>query len=117
MANLPEKTEIKKAITDYCQQKGISKNALAGQIGISAATVSNILNDKWASIDGSMWLRVWNYVRPLNVPKLFSTGDFNAVTNLCQVARDHHLMVGLISDYGMGKTTALKAYARNENVY
>ncbi|WP_316777744.1 ATP-binding protein [Pedobacter antarcticus] len=117
MTNITEKPEIKKAITEYCEVKAISRNELAAQIGVSGATLSNMVNDKWDNIDDRMWLRVFNYVRSDNAGKLYSTTDFNAVTNLCEQAKSKHYMSGLIADYGMGKTTALKAYARNENVF
>lgn len=117
MANIDEKNEIKKAVTLYCETKAISRNELALQIGISSATLSNMLNDKWDNIDERMWLKVWNYVRESNVAKLFNTADFHAVTTLCNRAKDNHFMAGLIADYGMGKTTALKAFARGENVF
>lgn len=117
MANLPEKFEIKNAVEEYCKLKAISKADLAVQIGISGATLSNIANDKWTSIDAKMWQKVWNYVRPVNVSSLYDTADFAAVRNLCEKAKANHFMAGLTGDTGTGKTTALKAFARNENVF
>lgn len=117
MSNLPEKTEIKNAITEYCKLKVISQNDLAVKIGISGATLSNIANDKWKSIDSKMWQRIWSYVRPANVPTLFQTSDFAAVGKLCNNAKNNHLMAGLIGDTGTGKSVALESYSRKENVF
>lgn len=48
--------------------------------------------------------------------ELFNTSDFEAVFQLCETARRHHLMVGLIGDTGTGKTTSTKAFAQKRNV-
>lgn len=48
--------------------------------------------------------------------ELFNTSDFEAVFRLCETARRHHLMIGLIGDTGTGKTTATKAFALKRNV-
>lgn len=117
MANIPEKNEIKKAIQDFCTEKVISRKELATQIGISGATLSNMDNGKWDSIDDRMWQKTWNYVNTSTVARLFSTADYAATTKLCERAKNNHYMSGLIADYGMGKTTALRAYSRNENVF
>lgn len=116
MANLPEKSEIKNAVEEYCRLKAISKADLAVQIGISGATLSNIANEKWQSIDLKMWQRIWQHVRPNNT-SLYETDDFAAIRNLCEKAKKNHFMAGLTGDTGTGKTTALKAISRSENVF
>jgi DNA transposition AAA+ family ATPase len=117
MTNLPEKSEIKNAINGYCQNKSISRNELAVQAGVSGATLSNIVNDKWTNIDDRMWLKIWNHVRTSPVAKLFNTADYNDIIALCSEAKENHYMSGLTADYGMGKTTALKSFSRQENVF
>lgn len=117
MTKVTEKLEIKNAINSYCTELGISKKELATRIGISGATLSNIEHDKWENIDEKMWTRIYNYVKPSDADQIFTTYDFQIATNLCQSAKDHHLMVGLVADTGMGKTTALKAFSRQENVF
>lgn len=117
MTNLPQKTEIQKALLDYCKVKGVSMNNLATQIGVSSATLSKIKNNNWDSIDEPLWLKVWDRVRPLGVAQMFSTTDFETVCKACNQAKQNHFMVGLLADTGMGKTTSLKAYSRAENVY
>lgn len=49
-------------------------------------------------------------------PKLFNTLDYEAVCKLCDTARRHHLMIGLIGDTGTGKTTSTTEYAQRQNV-
>lgn len=117
MTKVTDKIEIKNAIAKYCTEKGISRKGLSTQIGISNATISNIENDKWDNIDDGMWIKIRNYIRPSNASQLFTTIDYQTAYNLCQSAKYHHLMAGLIADTGMGKTTALRAFARQENVF
>ena len=118
MANLPQKTEIKEAIKAYRASKGLSQNKLATQIGVSPATLSQIENDNWQDIKEEMWRRIWNKVSSIQpLSELFETTDFKASLNTMDAARKHHLMVGIIGDTGMGKTTALETYAKRKNVF
>ncbi|TWI16308.1 AAA family ATPase [Sphingobacterium siyangense] len=117
MTKLQEKTQIKEAIEEYCRIKGISRNELALQIGVSSATLSNMCNDKWNSIDDKMWKKVWHFVRPESTHKIFHTHNLKTAMGMAEKARKHKLMLGLIGDTGMGKTVALKAIARNENTF
>jgi len=118
MTKLAEKAEIKTAINRYCHAKGISKNELATQLNISAATLSNIENENWKSIDQKMWQKVWNKVGRLNETAVFKTKDFRAIEAMCFTARHNSLMTGLIADTGMGKTTAITNYShRTKNTF
>ncbi len=117
MTNIAEKTEIKGAINAYCKLKSISKNELATQLDISATTLSNIENENWKNIDQRMWQRIWNKVGRINQLELFTTKDYTATQNACHFARNNALMVGLIADTGMGKTTALLSYSHRKNTF
>ena len=111
MTKLAEKSEIKTAVNLYCKAKGISKNELAIQLNISAATLSQIENENWKSIDKKMWQKVWNKVGRISELQIYRTKDFKAIGDLCSSARNNSLMIGLIADTGMGKTTALTSYS------
>lgn len=118
MTKLAEKTEIKEAINHYCQAKGISKNELATQLNVSSATLSNIENNNWKSIDQKMWQKIWNKVGRPNDLQVFQTNDFKAIEELCNFSRENFFMTGLVADTGMGKTTALKTYShRSKNTF
>lgn len=117
MTNLQQKTEIKQAINAYCAAKGISKNELATQIGISSAILSNIENDKWEHISDEKWRTIWIKVGSDSSNDIFQTADFAACTNACDIARNNRFMIGLIGDTGMGKTTALTTYSMQKNTF
>lgn len=117
MTNLPKNDEIREAINIYCQTKGLSQNELATQIGVSGATISKIKNGKWDDIDEKLWRKVWNKVRDVTTPGIFKTADYVTSTRVCEAAKKHHLMIGLIGDTGLGKTTALTAFSLRKNVF
>ena len=117
MANLPKKEQIKNAINDYCKAKGLSKNELATQSGVSGATLSKIENGKWDDIDEKLWRKIWNKVNDASTPGIFKTNDYVVSFKVCEAAQKNHFMIGLIADTGMGKTTALNAYSLRKNVF
>jgi DNA transposition AAA+ family ATPase len=118
MAKLPEKSEISKAINQYCSDKGISKNALAEKLKVSSATLSKIENNDWETINDRLWRKIWDVVSPNDENiALIETNNLATSIYQCELAREKHFMIGLIGDTGLGKTTALKMYARRKNVY
>lgn len=117
VTNVPEKGEIKKAVNQYCKEKGISKADFAVKSGISDATLSNLEAERWEKLSNPMLLRIWNFCNRNSVDNLFSTTDFVSTFKICEKARKYHFMVGLVADTGMGKTTAISAYSRRKNVF
>ncbi len=117
MTNLPQKEEIKQAINTYCDAKGLSKNELATQLGVSGATLSKIELDSWESINEKMWRKIWVKVGTNPNAELFATADFTACKTACETARKNRFMVGITGDTGMGKTTALTACAMQKHTY
>jgi DNA transposition AAA+ family ATPase len=111
-----DKESIRLAIQEYCQSRSISQNELATQAGISSATVSKMLKGNWNDIRDSLWRKVWVVVSD-GVDIFFRTSDHEAVKRLCKRACSQKLMVGLIGDTGLGKTTSLKAISRRPNTY
>jgi len=117
MTNLPQKEQIRNAINEYCIAKGLSKNELATQAGVSSATLSNIENRKWDDINDKLWRKVWNKVSDVNAISLVRTGDYTTCEKVCASAKKNHFMIALMADTGMGKTTALNAYSIRKNVF
>lgn len=116
MTNLPQKEQIRNAINAYCSAKGVSKNELGTQAGVSGATLSNIENRKWENIDDKLWRKIWNKVDNSNI-SLIKTNDFATCERACKSAQTNHFMIGLTADTGMGKTIALSTYALRRNVF
>lgn len=116
-ANLPEKAEIKKAVNDYCKEKGLSKASFAVKSDVSDATLCALEKENWNSLSKSMLLKLWNFVNQDKVEELYQSVDFVSTFNACEKARKYCFMVGVTADTGMGKTTALRTYARQKNVF
>lgn len=116
-ANLPEKAEIKKAVNDYCKERGLSKSSFAFKCGISDATITALMKEKWDTLSKEMCLRIWNFMNCDQFNDLYQNTDFVSVINACDTARKYKFMIGVTADTGMGKTTALRTYARQKNVF
>ncbi|MDQ2771551.1 MAG: AAA family ATPase [Bacteroidota bacterium] len=118
MSNLPEKAEIRAAINAYCQEKAISKANLARSLKISPAVLSQIENEKWDGISEEVLLRIWHEVRPVeHGPRLVNTHNLSTAERVCGHAQQNQLMIALLGNTGLGKTTALERYARRPRVY
>ena len=53
----------------------------------------------------------------MNKTELYNTKDLQSVFEQCEKTRKYKLMTGLVADTGMGKTTSLRTYAKNKNVF
>ena len=54
--------EIVKKLAAYCEQKGGQNKAAQSIKGVSAATVSQMLNQNWEKISDEMWRKVQNAI-------------------------------------------------------
>lgn len=114
-----EKRQIQQALTEFCALKGGQNKAAATLKQVSAATISQILNDNWELISDEMWRsiaaqigydsRVWNVVE---------TRGYKRVYDLLTDTQYNSLVVAVTGDAGCGKSEAIKCYERNNrNVY
>lgn len=109
-----EKQNIAIALGSYCEQKGSQKKAANSMRGVSAATISQMLNGNWADIHDDMWRNVaaqidysaqeWTLVR---------TRQFTRLNGILQDAQENSLVYGVTGDAGCGKTATIKSYASN----
>lgn len=113
MITTTEKQEIKTLLAKYINHAG-SQNKAATTIGVSSATVSQIINDKWDLIADEMWRKVsskvgfkskgWNVVE---------TRDFKSLYRILEDAQVGSNVYALTGDAGSGKTAALKQYSES----
>jgi len=114
-----EKQQVKQALAEYCNLKGGQNKAAASIKQVSAATISQILNDNWDLISEEMWRsvaaqcgydpRAWNVVE---------TRGYQRMYELLRDAQFNALVVAVTGDAGCGKSEAIKCYERNNrNVY
>lgn len=104
--------EVKDLISKYLQQKKVSQNKLAEMLGVSPATISNILNEFWERVNESMLLKIKSFFKTKGWT-VIETTNFLIIQNSCKNARERKMMTGIIGFSGAGKTTALQSYYSN----
>lgn len=107
-----EKEAIAAKLRAYVDSKE-SQNAAAKSLrGVSAATVSQMLNGKWELIADDMWRTVANQIG--YDPRRWSVVPTEGYTRMTQVLTDaqrHSLVMAVVGDAGCGKSQAIKTYA------
>lgn len=107
-----EKEAIAAKLRTYVESKE-SQNAAAKSLrGVSATTVSQILNGNWELISDEMWRTVANQTG--YDPRRWSVVETEGYTRMTQVltdAQQHSLVMAVVGDAGCGKSQAIKAYA------
>lgn len=109
-----EKEAIAAKLRTYVDSKE-SQNAAAKSLrGVSAATVSQILNGNWDLISGDMWRTVANQTGydPRNWV-VIETEGYRRMTQVLIDAQRHSLVMAVTGDAGCGKSQAIKVYAEN----
>ncbi len=113
-----EKEAIAAKLRTYVDSKE-SQNAAAKSLrGVSAATVSQILNGNWDLISDDMWRTVGNQIGydPRNWVVIETEGH-RRMTQVLTDAQRHSLVMAVTGDAGCGKSQAIKVYAGgNRNV-
>lgn len=106
-----EKEAIAAKLRAYVESKE-SQNAAKSLRGVSAATVSQMLNGNWELISDDMWRTVANQTG--YDPRRWSVVETEGYTRMTQVltdAQQHSLVMAVVGDAGCGKSQAIKAYA------
>ncbi len=114
-----EKQSIKAKLAEFCEIKGGQNKAGNALHGVSAATVSQVLNDKWELIADEMWRTIASQVGyDPRAWVVVETRGYKRMTELLQDAQDNSLVFAVTGDAGCGKSEAIKCYAAgNRNVY
>jgi DNA transposition AAA+ family ATPase len=109
-----EKEQIARKLREYAGVSG-SQNRAAVKIGISPATLSQMLNGKWELITDEMWRQVsakcgyglkgeW---------KVVETRGYRRMTTLLGDAQANSLVYAITGDAGCGKSEAIRQYAQS----
>lgn len=107
-----EKQAIADKLREYVGSKE-SQNAAAKTLrGVSAATVSQILNGKWELIADDMWRTVASQTG--YDPRrwaVIETDGYRRMTDVLTDAQQQSLVMAVVGDAGCGKSQAIKVYA------
>lgn len=86
--------------------------------GISAGTVSQMLNGKWENISEDMWLKLQAQIAQPTGWKICQTHAFQDVMTFLSFAKKESSVVWVTGPAGIGKTTAARIFANDrKNVF
>jgi len=107
-----EKSTIIEALKNFIKLKG-SQNKAATALGISAATLSNILNGKTENIADEMWRMLAAKTGSTGKRQWFvaQTASYNQLMFVFQNAQNDSLACAVCGEAGCGKSTAATEYA------
>ena len=114
-----EKEMIRVRLGEYCEMKGSQKRAATSLVGVSPATVTQIVTGKWELINEKMWRSIaaqigvkqtrWNIVEIRN---------YRALSDIFADAQENALVLAVCGEAGTGKSLTAAHYgAENPNVY
>ena len=114
-----EKEMIRVRLGEYCEMKGSQKRAATSLVGVSPATVTQIVTGKWELINEKMWRSIaaqigvkqtrWNIVE---------TRNYRALSDIFADAQENALVLAACGEAGTGKSLTAAHYgAENPNVY
>lgn len=107
-----EKSQIVNALRAKIQKLRISQNEAAKRIGISAATLSNILSEKWDNItDAWRACEVW-LGEMISGWVAADIANYKIVTRLCEQAQTEQSSKAISYHPASGKTFSAKQYAQ-----
>lgn len=112
--------EIVSALQIFIEAKGSQNNAARVMKGVSAATLSQMMNHNWGLIKEDMWRRVESYVcnGVLADWREAETKTYKQLTTLFETAQREKLVLCVTGEPGTGKTFTSKMYEmQNKNVY
>lgn len=117
--SLEEKRAIQAQLQTYVS-KYPSQNKAVNSLGISAGTVSTILNGKFDPISDEMFLRVRSLVCPVNPEEwaVCETTAYRELSVLLADAQANQNVSWVVGNAGIGKTTTAHEYAAShDNVF
>ncbi len=105
-----EKTQIAEELSKYCARMGSQNKAAASLTGVSAATISQMLNKNWELITPEMWRNVAAQISKPKNWNIAPTRVFNTITKLLEDAKEHSNVYAITGPAGCGKTAALESF-------
>ena len=107
-----KKQNIASALRAYCGRYESQARAAHSLKGVSASTVSQMLNGNWELIRDDMWRNVAAQVGYKEERwEAVETGDYRHMTALLDDVKANGLSMAITGDAGSGKTFAMRQYA------
>lgn len=109
-----DKDAIRNALSAYCDNYPTRNRASESLTGVSAATVSTILNSKYQNISDDMFTKIANQIGySFEKWQLHESLAFQEFTLMLNDAQMYKNVTWIVGDAGCGKTTAAIDYRKN----
>jgi DNA transposition AAA+ family ATPase len=109
-----KKQNISNCLRRYSERYESQNRAAASLKGVSAATVSQVLNGNWELIKDEMWRNIASQTGYREERwKAAETGNYMLIGRLLDDARDNSLVLAVTDSAGSGKSFALNDYREN----
>lgn len=105
---------IRTRLEQYVREQAGSQNRASNMLkGISNATISNMLAEKWDNISDDMWRAVDTQVTTVNNNgwNIVETRSYRLLQQILKDAQKNSLVMGITGDAGCGKTQSISNYA------
>jgi DNA transposition AAA+ family ATPase len=106
-----QKEQIKIKLAEYCQKYESQNKAANSLKGVSAGTISQVLNGNWDQIANDMWHKISKQIgfssKELNIVQ---TINYKAMTNILKDAANNSAVYAVVSDPGSSKSVAAKDF-------
>ena len=107
-----EKELIASRLREYCAAQGGQNKAANTLKGVSAATISKILNGDWDTIAEGMWHNVSKQIgSSAEGWSLVSTSVYDELTELLECAQTDSQVMAIVGSAGCGKSATIRQYA------
>lgn len=107
-----EKELIAQKLRDYCTAQGGQNKAANTLKGVSAATISKLLNGDWDTIAEGMWHNVSKQIgSSAEGWSLVSTSVYDELTELLECAQTDSQVMAIVGSAGCGKSATIRQYA------
>lgn len=107
-----EKELIATRLREYCAAQGGQNKAANTLKGVSAATISKLLNGDWDTIAGGMWHNVSKQIgSSAEGWSLVSTSVYDELTELLECAQQDSQVMAIVGSAGCGKSATIRQYA------
>ncbi len=114
-----KKKEIVLALKSYCSRYESQNKAANTLKGVSAATISQMINGNWELIKDEMWRNVATQIGYREQKwEAVSTTNYQQMMFLLRDVQENSLVMAVTGEAGTGKTFSCKQYiAENKNSY
>lgn len=111
-----KKENITTALVEYVGKFNSQRKASASLKGVSAGTISTIINRKWDTISDDMWRNIEGQLMSKSAEaegwQIVETGAYQEISFALKDAQDYKNVTWVVGEAGCGKTTTATLYAK-----